>query len=242
MEQLIEQTNLAYHQELLARQNLPRIRRSLEELINSRRGLRELQGLADNLELSPMKSVSEFKGREKAHRIYQQGRIALAAFQQGVTSSVNININGFDTHSKHDQKHYPLLMDLLQGVDAIIEEAQSRALENKIVIVMLSDFARTNKYNMAGGKDHWPVGSMMLMGNSQQVIRSNRVIGETSSLHKAFNIDPVSLIADTVQNNPQAVKLTPAHVHLSLRRLAAIEKAPASIQYGLEGQTLPLFE
>jgi len=241
VEQLITNASNQRHQEMLVSQNLPRIRKSLTELVQSRQSLSSLQALADNLEQIPLRPESDFNGRKKAYRIYQQGRMALAAYQQGVASSVNVHLNGFDTHTNHDEKHYPLLMDLLQGVDAIIDEATSRGLENKIVLVMLSDFGRRNKYNNENGKDHWPISSAIVLGNQFQRVAGNKVIGQTSDQHKALAVDPISLIADTAGTNPQAVKLTPAHLHMSLRRLAAIDRSPVTMRYALNGQELALF-
>jgi len=239
--QLVAQTSVARHETLLFQQNLPNIRESLTRLLSSRLNVSQLQSFADNLEQSAVRPESDFNGRNKAYKIYQQGRIALAGFQQGVTSSVNIRLGGFDTHSNHDEKHYPLLMDLLQGVDAILDEAKSRGLQDRIVLVMLSDFGRSNKYNQGNGKDHWPVSSAMLMGNSQQRILGNRVVGETSNRHEAYRLNPNDLSPDFLNSSPSSVQLTPAHLHLSLRQLAGVENSPNSMLYQIEGQSLPLF-
>ena len=44
-----------------------------------------------------------------------------------------------------------------------------------VVVVVASDFGRT-RYNGDGGKDHWPITSMMMMGAG---ISGGRVIGQT---------------------------------------------------------------
>jgi len=240
--QLIEQASAEQHQALLSQQTLPRVRQAIEQFSNSRRSIHQLNGLADDLASTPTMPESQFNGRKKAYQMYLQGRIALAGYQQGVTCSANIRLTGFDTHTQHDKRHQPLLMDLLQGIDAIIEEAKMRQLNNNLVLVILSDFGRTNKYNKESGKDHWPIGSAMLLGNSQQTITGNRIIGATTANHKAIAIDPLSLTADVDNSNARAIRLTPAHLHRALRRLAGIENSPMALAYPLTGEDLPLFE
>jgi len=238
--QLIEQTSEARHSALLSEQTLPRIQNAIKNIIKSRRDVAQLQGFADNLENIPSVDEANFNGRKNAFRLYQQGRIALAAYQQGLTSSVNLRLGGFDTHAKHDENHYPLLMDLLQGVDAIIDEATARGLRDKIVVVMASDFGRTNKFNKDAGKDHWPIGSAMLLGNSRQFIRGNRQVGATTERHEALNIDPNTLMPDNVGTNQNAVRLTPGHLHLALRNLAGILDSGPSLAYPIELELLDL--
>jgi len=241
VEALIETSSAQRHDALLAQQNLPRIQQAIQQLQLSRLDTHKLQGLVDNLETQAPKPEASFNGRKKAYRIYQQGRIALSAYQQGLTASVNIHMGGFDTHAKHDEKHYPLLMDLLQGVDSIIEEARSRGLQDRVVLVITSDFGRTNRFNKENGKDHWPIGSAMFMGNSAQIIRGNRVIGVTDADHQPLLIDPVTLQADFTSSNANAINLTPAHFHHALRRLAGIENLPPSIAYPINTEQLELF-
>ena len=241
VEALIALTSAQRHQTLLDQQNLPRVRQALQQLQLSRSDTLKLQGLADNLELQVPMPEANFNGRKRAYRLYEQGRVALAAYEQGVTASVNIHMGGFDTHAKHDETHYPLLMDLLQGVDAILEEARLRGLQNRIVVVMTSDFGRTNKFNKEKGKDHWPIGSAMFIGNSTQIIRGNRVIGATDAQHKAYGIDPLTLQPDVGNSNINAIKLTPAHYHLALRRLAGVENLSPAISYPINAEQLNLF-
>ena len=52
-----------------------------------------------------------------------------------------------------------------------------------MVVVMGPDFGRTNKYNADLGKDHWPIGSFIIMEKNQGW--TNRVVGETDERHFA---------------------------------------------------------
>lgn len=241
VEALIASSSAQRHEILLAKQFLPRIQQAIRQLQISRLDTVRLQGLADNLESTAPQPEANFNGRKKAYRIYQQGRIALSAYQQGLTASVNIHMGGFDTHAKHDEMHHPLLMDLLQGIDAIMEEAAMRGLQDRVVVVMASDFGRTNQYNQESGKDHWPIGSVMFMGNTSQIIQGNRVIGATDSGHHALKVDPTTLQVDYDNTNPASITLTPAHFHHALRRLAGVGSMPPSIAYPINAEELQLF-
>ncbi|MFV2056335.1 MAG: DUF1501 domain-containing protein, partial [Thiohalomonadales bacterium] len=121
------------------------------------------------------------------------------------------------------------------------EEARSLGLEDKLVITMGSDFGRTNKYNDGAGKDHWPIGSMMFIAKSR--ISGNRIVGATDEQFKALKIDPATLAVDKNNSNPNAVRITPAHIHRSLRRLAGVEVelGEAATKFPLKGSDIELF-
>lgn len=224
-------------------QGLARLRDSIRVFANAGTSTGDLQTLAQNLINSPAKAISDpmfgpdgANNSERAYSLYLQGRLALAAYQAGTAAAVNIDIGNFDTHGDHDAKHYPLLMDLLFGVDLILQEAASRGLTNNIVVTVGSDFGRTNKYNSRNGKDHWPLTSMMFIGNNSQIIKGNRIIGATTPDFKATTINPVTLAQD-----PNGVRITPASVHRALRRLAGIDNSHHAMAFPLDGQDLNLF-
>lgn len=238
---LIKQTSAQRLNAEQEQQNLIRINRSMQNLEVARANSTTLSAFAENYESRNERQLADFNGRNQAHNVYKQGLVALSAYESGASAAAHIALSGFDTHDDHDARHYPRLMDLLQGIDGILQEASSRGLDNDIVVIMGSDFGRTNKYNNDLGKDHWPITSMMFMGNSNQVIRGNRVIGMTASDHKAIKIDPQTLEPDVDDTNPQSVRLTPAHIHRALRRLANIEVSTEAQQFALAGQDIDLF-
>jgi len=237
---LISQANIERSQRLRSQQLLPRLQASLDKFIAAGSDTGHLQDLADLLAANPERPQSDFNGRNNAFKLYQQGRLAIAGYEAGTTACVNINIGGFDTHSNHDERHYPRLMDLLQGIDAIIEEANARGLRDKIVLVVGSEFGRTNKYNKDNGKDHWPITSMMMIGNSTQIIRGNRVVGATNDIHKTVNLDPITLVPDVDGNNANSVRLTPTHVHRELRRLSTVDASGHATRFPLDAEDLAI--
>jgi len=241
VKQLIENASLARIERLKSDESLPRVKDALQNLSISREETWRLSNFTSSVEAFSSKTATDFNDRNNAFKLYQQGRLVLAAYQAGVTCSANITMGGFDTHGDHDARQYPRLMDLLLGIDGIIQEAELRGLSDRVVLVIGSELGRTNKYNKNDGKDHWPVTSMMLMGNSLQRIDGNRVIGATNDIQKSVKIDPLSLIPDYDETNPNAIRLTPAQIHHSLRELAGINQSENAIQYPLDGVGLNLF-
>lgn len=238
---LINQANSQRLTSLQDSQRLQRIKAAMEKLQIARSASGGLDAFVDNLAQNPERPLTDFNNRTTVQAIYQQARIAMSAYESGVSAAAHISVGGFDTHSNHDQNHYPLLMDFLQGIDVLIQEAKSRALDDRIVIIVGSDFGRTNKYNAGNGKDHWPFTSMMFMGNSVNVIRGNRVVGKTDSTQKAVKIDPFTLQADDTGSNPQSIRVTPAHIHRALRNLAGVELSTAATKFALKGVDVDFF-
>ena len=165
-----------------------------------------------------------------------QAQIALLAFEAGVAVSADLYLGGFDTHDTHDQDHNWLLGNLTDSVDFLWDYAEVRGVADRMVVVMGSDFGRTNKYNAGGGKDHWPIGSFIVMEKNQRW--TNRVIGETDELHFPRKINPATLKRD----DAGGTLIYPKHLHKALRRYLGIENTPESLAFPFPNtEDLPLF-
>ncbi len=212
-------------QALQSRQGLPRIRRSMNALYTSRAADNELARLNDHLP-DPLADTN--------NAIIRQAEVAIAAYKAGLAVSANLSTGGFDTHGNHDDNHYPRLQTLFEGVDFIMEEAQRQGVADKVVVYMGSDFGRTPWYNDGNGKDHWSITSVMLMGAG---IQGGRVIGATDAEFKARSVDPTTLALDD-----GGIKIRPAHIHKSLRKLAGIDGGEVEKYFPLTGvEDLNLF-
>jgi len=166
----------------------------------------------------------------------RQSQLALLAFRARVAVSADLSLLGFDTHDDHDDEHALALSALTDGVDYLWELAERFGLANRLVVVMGSDFGRTNHYNSSKGKDHWPIGSFVVMEKNQPW--TNRVVGETDGLHFARRLHPVTLATDHIAG----VLIRPAHVHKALRRYLGIEQSEASLRFPFrQVESLPLF-
>ena len=150
----------------------------------------------------------------------RQAQLAVLAFKTGVAVSADLYLGGFDTHAENDVGQDWLLANLTGGVDYLWKYAEDHGVADRLFVVIGSDFGRTNFYNADDGKDHWPIGSFLVMEKNQPW--TNRVVGETDELHFAYNIDPATL-KRVDDSDPKGTHIYPKHVHKALRRYLGIE-------------------
>ena len=155
----------------------------------------------------------------------RQAQLTVLAFKSGVSVSADLWLRGFDTHGAHDVDHGWLLGNLTDGVDYLWDYAEEHGVADRMVVVMGSDFGRTNFYNAQNGKDHWPVGSYVIMEKGQPW--TNRVVGETDGLHFAKRINPRTLKLD----DAGGTIIYPKHVHKALRRHLGIGNSPGAQRF-----------
>ncbi len=155
----------------------------------------------------------------------RQAQLTVLAFKTGVAVSADLWLGGFDTHAYHDRDHNWLLGNLTDSVDFLWDYAEEHGVADRLVVVMGSDFGRTNAYNAKYGKDHWPIGSYVVMEKNQSW--TNRVIGETDERHFAQRINPATLERD----DREGTIIYPKHVHKALRRYLGIEHTPGALRF-----------
>ena len=147
----------------------------------------------------------------------RQAQLAIIAFKTGAAVSADLLARGFDTHVDNDVAQEWLLGNLTDSVDFLWNNAEVHGVADRLVVVIGSDFGRTNFYNSDDGKDHWPIGSYVVMEKNQPW--TNRVVGETDGLHFAKEINPMTLERD----DTEGTIIYPKHVHKALRRYLGIE-------------------
>ena len=155
----------------------------------------------------------------------RQAQLTVLAFKTGVAVSADLWLGGFDTHATHDPDHEWLLGDLTDGVDYLWDYAEQHRVADRMVVVLGSDFGRTNFYNSQDGKDHWPIGSYVIMEKGQRW--TNRAVGETDGLHFAQRMNPRTLQRD----DANGTIIYPKHVHKALRRYLGIENSPGAQRF-----------
>lgn len=155
----------------------------------------------------------------------RQAQLTVLAFRTGVAVSADLYLGGFDTHATHDPDQSWLLGNLTDGVDYLWDYAEQHSVADRMVVVMGSDFGRTNFYNSQDGKDHWPIGSYVVMEKGQAW--TNRSVGETDGLHFAQRINPRTLARD----DANGTIIYPKHVHKALRRYLGVENSPAADRF-----------
>ena len=168
-------------------------------------------------------------GEELAFDYYsslkRQAVIALTAFKTGVSVCADLVLGGFDTHDNHDAQHGVLLTNLTQSIDFLWDLAETLGIADRLFVLIGSDFGRTNFYNDDNGKDHWPIGSYIVMEKNQPW--TNRMVGSTDPLHFAHRVDPETLERD----DTNGVLLHPRHVHKAVRTYLGLDGSEAAIRF-----------
>ena len=148
----------------------------------------------------------------------QQAQFAVAAFKAGVSVAADLNIGGFDTHENNDSQQAPLLAELTDGIDYLWDAAEEAGIADRLVVIVGSDFSRTPYYNSGDGKDHWPIGSYIIMEKGARY--TNRMVDGTDELQNALAIDPKTLKPSTF-----GTKILTSHVHDALRDYLGLANA-----------------
>ena len=166
----------------------------------------------------------------------RQAQLAVLALKAGVAVSADLVLADFDTHDDHDAVHGWLMGNLTDSVDYLWEYAEQQGMADRLVVVMGSDFGRTNHYNSDNGKDHWPIGSFIVMEKNQSW--TNRVVGETDGLHFAKKLNPTTLELEATSGT----HIYPRHIHKALRKYLGIGNSEASALFPFNNtEDLPLF-
>ena len=183
-----------------------------------------MQAYADAIppedELEPVESIDGFSST-----LRRQAQLTVLAFKTGVAVSADLWLGGFDTHADHDSEHEGLLGNLTDSVDYLWEYAEEHGVADRLVVVIGSDFGRTNFYNASAGKDHWPIGSYVVMEKNQPW--TGRAVGETDGLHFAQRIHPRTLR----RHDTRGTIIYPKHVHKALRRYFGIASSPGAQRF-----------
>ena len=210
-------------------QRLTRLR--VQESLPKRQAQLQQLETVRNADVS-LESLLDFLPEEVSDGLKGQAEIAIAAFASGLAVSASLNAGGFDTHGDHDEDQTESLTVLLEGIDHLWEQIELRGLEDKVTIIIGSDFGRTPFYNTGAGKDHWNITSIMAMGAG---ITGNRVIGETDENFEAYKLNP-----NTLEPDSNGIIVTPQHVHRSLRDFLGVQSDLDSL-FPINVESLNLF-
>ena len=199
----------------------------LPKVARARRAVLRAQESSRSLERLPA-----FLPEERPDDLYrQQLEIALSGFAAGLSVSANFKLGGFDSHDTNDADQLRLIPQYLAGVDYFIRRAGELGLTDRLVIVLQSEMGRTPWYNESGGKDHWSVTSMMLLGAG---IQGDRVVGMTSvDPDSGFDQSPAELNPRTLQIDRGGIRVRPEHIHEALRAHLGVDDHPLAARFAL---------
>ena len=225
---------------LLSQPNLSvRQRRSAVRFVEARDSRDSLQRLAELIPTEDnilQREDFDAGGMNFSSNLKQQMQGALLVFKSGLGSAADLQLGGFDSHDNHDPVSEALLAHFADAVHFFWDYAEELGLADRVVLVVGSDFSRTNFYNDGIGKDHWPIGSYLVMERGAPW--GDRVAGLTDELHFAKPIDP-----KTLRESANGVIMTPAHVHKALQEYLGLDLYAAEAGFALRDiETLPLFD
>jgi uncharacterized protein (DUF1501 family) len=124
------------------------------------------------------------------------GQSALLARRlvEGGVRTVLVRFKGWDHHESIARAltygFPPKLEALDQAVTALHEDLARRGLDERVTVVLASEFGRTPRINPRGGRDHWArASSVLLFGGG---LRRGVVVGKTDANGEAPIERPVS--------------------------------------------------
>lgn len=146
---------------------------------------------------------------------FTQAHVALIAAQAGITSTVELASGGFDGHSQLANSYANALPRLTDLITYIWQKSADLGLADRVFVRIYSEFGRT-PLNAGDGKDHWAVGSQVLM--EANPVWGNRVFGASGPRHEQLRINTATGAIDPVNG----VVIRPRHIHAALRRYLGI--------------------
>ncbi len=147
------------------------------------------------------------------HSAWRQAEIAMISFKAGLTIGADITQgDNFDTHANHDADHGKFMRRLTRDIETIWMLAEQHGIADKVTLVVNSEFSRTPYYNAEGGKDHWPLGSMIILKKGASW--TNRVVGRTDEVQNGVKINPTTLQIDETNG----ALIYPKDVYQALRK------------------------
>lgn len=119
--------------------------------------------------------------------ILAQVDLAVALLNDDLCSAVLLDTGmAWDTHTNNTAQN-DHFNDLFAGLNLLANKIGRGALEQEVLVVVLSEFTRTPKLNATNGKDHWPVASTFMFGAG---VDGGRTIGKTSD---TLGAEPINL-------------------------------------------------
>jgi hypothetical protein len=170
---------------------------------------------------------------ERGRNLLLQDQAALAAqvVEQGISRAAMLDSRlQWDTHNRNEDQnehHEALFAALKLLVDDLAARPGARAgstLLDETVVAVVSEMSRTPRLNAEGGKDHWPVTSMMVLGGG---VRGGRALGGTTD---AVEAAPVDLATGALSEDGTALETE----HMAAGLLALVGVEPEAYLPGVE--------
>ncbi len=181
----------------LAQRRMKKLQRAkglAAQLIASQQQAQEMLAAGVNEKIDVLGSTSPEMVAVRAHYGLQAGASsntseAVAAFaaqavKQSLAQFISVKFPvGCDTHGSKGTLHANLLSPVMRALPLFLEDLRKSPAPgggtwlDKTTVVVFSEFARTPRYNMTGGRDHHFTSSCLLAGAG---IRNGAVVGASS--------------------------------------------------------------
>jgi hypothetical protein len=92
-----------------------------------------------------------------------QAAFAVDAIKRNLVRCVGISIGGFDTHNQNYKNQAKTQQDLFGTIATMVKLLDAAKLSDRTHILVVSDFCRTPQINLAGGRDHYPNNSALVI-------------------------------------------------------------------------------
>lgn len=188
-------------------------RSAREAYLGALENMDPLSNFADMLPAQDEWAPSGMNGNLK-----QQAQFTIAAFKAGVSVTADLSQGGFDSHEGNDAEQTINLNELTAGIDYLWEAAEAAGIADRLLVIVGSDFSRTPYYNSAQGKDHWSVGSYIVMEKGKSY--TNRYVDGSDEGQNAVKIDP-----KTLKPSGFGTKMVTGHVHSALRNYLGLKSS-----------------
>ncbi len=113
------------------------------------------------------------------NRLGQQMRLVSQLIKSNSAARVYYTVQGgYDTHSAQANSHSSLLFSLSRALKAFVDDLKANQLDERVVVLVFSEFGRRVHENGSIGTDHGTAGPVFLAGTPVK----GGLIGETTNL------------------------------------------------------------
>ena len=120
---------------------------------------------------------SDYPGGPLAERLHAIARMICADMPARV---YYVTLDGFDTHASQQNAHAALLGQLSDSVAAFTEDLKSFGHEDRVRMMIFSEFGRRVQENASRGTDHGAAGPVLIVGDPSLPM----VLGKQPNLHE----------------------------------------------------------
>lgn len=186
------------------------------------------RGSRANSLISNLDRAMEIEGRrfeaglsDLGNSMLEQAIKASEMMRLGLSRCAMVGIpGGWDSHGDNSVQG-PQFENFFDALDQLMDHLattpglSSQWLIDEVVVVALSEFGRTPKFNGSGGKDHWPYNSALVVGAG---VQGNRMVGKTDN---GLIAEPIDFTTGLASDNGDM--LGAEHVGAAILKLGGID-------------------